>query len=187
MTTWCSMSRKISASYSQGHNPTESTQRKTRTDATKRPTMATIVESEQDKAAAIQLFEPSSLILTLVYLNHLHPSLISPLISQSNTLTQICPSYAGICRKKNTKETDDDMQGQKKGEPLPKAALANQSPGWCAMIWYALPFPFTQREDDDNAHPSQEKKETQCPKKLLQKVSNSGLQLRNKFLVRFEG
>lgn len=114
MTTWCSMSRKISASYSQGHNPTESTQRKTRTDATKRPTMATIVESEQDKAAAIQLFEPSSLILTLVYLNHLHPSLISPLISQSNTLTKICPSYAGICREKNTKETDDDMQGQKR-------------------------------------------------------------------------
>lgn len=102
------MSRKISASYSQGHNPTESTQRKTRTDATKRPTMATIVESEQDKAAAIQLFE------TLVYLNHLHPSLISPIISQSNTLTQICPSYAGICREKNTKETDDDMQGQKR-------------------------------------------------------------------------
>lgn len=149
--------------------------------------MATIVESEQDKAAAIQLFEPNPLILTLVYLNHLHPSLISPLISQSNTLTQICPSYAGICREKNTKETDDDMQGQKKGEPLPKAALANQSPGWCAMIWYALPFPFTQREDD-NAHPSQDKKRPNAHKNCSKKfqtpaynfVTNSWSDLRVK-------
>lgn len=55
-----------------------------------------------------------------------------------------------------------------KGEPLPKAALANQSPGWCAMIWYALPFPFTEREDDD-ALPSQEKRPN-APKNCSKKI-----------------
>ena len=124
-----------------------------------------------------------------------NPRLSKPLASQFDFSHNFSKQHfdtnlSELCRNMQGKKHKRDRwwhARSKKGEPLPKAALANQSPGWCAMIWYALPFPFTQREDD-NAHPSQDKKRPNAHKNCSKKfqtpaynfVTNSWSDLRVK-------